>query len=159
MLRTMTADTRKRCCRTSFASPDALAGKKICASPSPPAVCCAGRGNLPRPGAPGPRGASKGHIVRPCGLHNRRNPSESGRLGHGFHSGIQPCFRRLAQQGFCGKDTVRQPNFGPLRLCPCDRQRTTGDAKFGRGGCGLVESIFPLGKIRFSAMRVCKFFL
>jgi hypothetical protein len=32
-------------------------------------------------------------------------------------------------------------------------------AKFGRGGRGLVESIFPLGKARFSAMRVCKFFL
>jgi hypothetical protein len=31
--------------------------------------------------------------------------------------------------------------------------------KFGRGGCGLVESIFPKGKVRFSAMRVCKFFL
>jgi hypothetical protein len=118
-----------------------------------------GRKSPSHGGALGGRPTSNRQIARYRGTHGRRNPSESGRLGHGFQPGIHPRCRRLARQGCCGKDTVQEPKSRPVSFLALRQRPVDGAAKFGRGGRGLVESIFPSGKTRFSAMRVCKFFL
>jgi hypothetical protein len=63
-----------------------------------------------------------------------------------------------------GGDVVERKRFNSKNPAPeifslRDSGLSARAAKFGRGGRGLVESIFPLCKTRFSAMRVCKFFL